>query len=117
MGKFKPSIVDKPWGREIRFAQNQEYNYSGKILEVDDGKNLSLQYHLNKDESFYMLSGECKVITIHPRTTKREENILKPGDCLRIPRGITHQVFGIKDARLIEVSTLHSDDDTYRIEF
>ena len=38
-----PKTVEKPWGREVWFADQAAY--AGKILEVKKGCRLSLQYH------------------------------------------------------------------------
>ena len=42
------SRVEKPWGYEIRWAVTDRY--LGKILHVNKGEALSLQYHQRKDE-------------------------------------------------------------------
>ena len=47
--------VSKPWGHELVFAENERY--AGKILHLDAGHCLSLQYHERKDEALYVLSG------------------------------------------------------------
>lgn len=36
--------VDKPWGYELRWAITDRY--LGKIIHVDAGQQLSLQYHV-----------------------------------------------------------------------
>ena len=51
-----PYRVDKPWGHEIIWAKAERY--VGKILHIEPGQVLSLQYHNKKDESIYVLSGE-----------------------------------------------------------
>jgi mannose-6-phosphate isomerase len=40
--------VGKPWGYEIHWAVTDRY--LGKILHVNEGESLSLQYHRQKDE-------------------------------------------------------------------
>src|ERR1700721_1891818 len=50
-----PRRVAKPWGYEIWYALTDRY--AGKILHVDRGHRLSLQYHERKDESCYLLTG------------------------------------------------------------
>ena len=47
--------VPKPWGYEIRWAKTDRY--VGKILHVNAGHALSLQYHNVKDETIYLYSG------------------------------------------------------------
>ena len=51
-----PYRVEKPWGHEIIWAKAERY--VGKILHIEPGHVLSLQYHNKKDESIYVLSGE-----------------------------------------------------------
>ena len=48
--------VEKPWGYELIFADNDKY--AGKILHIDEGEQLSLQYHEIKDETIYVFSGQ-----------------------------------------------------------
>src|SRR3989449_3118034 len=48
--------VNKPWGHELIWARTDRY--VGKILHIEAGDVLSLQYHNKKDESIYVLHGE-----------------------------------------------------------
>ena len=41
--------VDKPWGYELHWAKTDRY--VGKLIHVDAGHALSLQYHNQKDET------------------------------------------------------------------
>ena len=43
-----PRRIEKPWGHEIWWAATDQY--VGKILHVNKGHRLSLQYHEKKDE-------------------------------------------------------------------
>ena len=45
--------VPKPWGHELIFAENERY--AGKLLVLEAGHRLSLQYHRRKDETIYVL--------------------------------------------------------------
>ena len=95
-------IVDKPWGREIHFALEDEY--VGKILEVDKGKRYSLQYHEKKKETQYVLKGRIKL-------TFGDEIIeVGEGKSFTVNPGIKHRVEGLVDSRIIEVSTTELDD-------
>src|SRR5438309_9587366 len=51
-----PYRVEKPWGYELIWARTDRY--VGKILHIEPGHVLSLQYHNKKDESIYVLRGE-----------------------------------------------------------
>ena len=52
---FDPRTVEKPWGSELIWARPGDY--AGKILFVKAGESLSLQFHNEKDESWYVLEG------------------------------------------------------------
>ena len=53
--------VEKPWGHELIWALTDRY--CGKLLVIEAGKRLSLQKHVAKDESIYVLSGRCLLYT------------------------------------------------------
>ena len=53
--RAEETLVEKPWGYEIRWAITERY--LGKILHVRKGEALSLQYHELKDE---WLSGHAR---------------------------------------------------------
>lgn len=105
-------IKEKPWGREIWFAQTS--SYAGKILEVKKGKRLSLQYHEEKSETQYVYSGKV-IFTFGNSKDDLEEVVLNPGDKFDIFPYTIHRVEAIEDSQIFEVSTpqLH---DVVRIE-
>ena len=118
MNEFlKPSKVDKVWGYEL--IVHNEPNYCGKILFIKKGHCISLQYHKLKTETFYLQSGEllCKFSEKESFVSPEETNVvkMKPGDVREIPIGYIHQVFAVEDSTIIQFSTQHFDDDTYRL--
>ena len=48
--------VEKPWGYELHWAKTERY--VGKLIHVNAGHALSLQYHNLKDETIYLHSGK-----------------------------------------------------------
>lgn len=56
---MEQKLVSKPWGRERILEVNEKYAL--KILEVDAGHRLSLQYHERKMETMYCLYGYGKL--------------------------------------------------------
>ena len=52
--------VEKPWGYELILARTDRY--VGKILHVDAGQALSLQYHEVKDETLYLYRGQFELV-------------------------------------------------------
>ncbi|MEM9292380.1 MAG: cupin domain-containing protein [Acidobacteriota bacterium] len=99
--------VDKPWGYELIFAHTDRY--VGKILHVDAGQALSLQYHVKKDETLYMREGEVELLVDEGGDMVRR--ILRAGDSYRIQPHTRHRmVAGEEGCDIIEVSTPELDD-------
>lgn len=100
--------VEKPWGHEEIWAHTERY--VGKILVIEPGKRLSLQYHEHKDESIRVLSGTLRLHLEADDGTVATQD-LRPGESRRIPTGRRHR-FEALDERLelVEVSTPELDD-------
>ena len=74
--------VAKPWGHEIVFAENERY--AGKILHIEPGHSLSLQYHERKDETLFVLREVT--LSVEIEGAMREIRLL-PGQSHRIRPG------------------------------
>ena len=103
--------VEKPWGYELHWAKTERY--VGKIIHVNAGHALSLQYHNLKDETIYLQSGKL-LFEIHhgPDVITRE---MLPGERVHIAPKTVHRMTAIEDSDIFEVSTpeLH---DVVRLE-
>jgi mannose-6-phosphate isomerase len=99
--------VEKPWGHEIWWAQTD--HYAGKILVVQAGHELSLQFHHQKDETSYLLSGRLRLLQ-GPTVDELGEREIRPGESWRNEPGIIHSIEAIEDSAVLEVSTPHLDD-------
>ena len=91
-------VVQKPWGREIWYAHNPRY--VGKILVINKGHRLSLQYHKVKHETLYALKGRFLL------QLGKRRRVVRPGTAFAIPPKTVHRF----EARygpvtLLEVST------------
>jgi len=99
--------VDKPWGWELIFAHSE--TYVGKILHVDPGEALSLQYHEHKDETLFLASGEVELLV--EEKGEMVSRTLGDGEAYHIPPNTRHRmVAGPEGCELIEVSTPELDD-------
>lgn len=102
-----PVTVKKPWGYEIWYAWTDQY--VGKIIHVDAGHRLSLQYHVRKDETSYLLKGRM-LLTKGPDPDNLTVVEIGPGHQWRNRPGEIHTIEAIEDADVLEVSTPHLDD-------
>jgi mannose-6-phosphate isomerase len=105
---FPPERVDKPWGHELIWAHTDDY--AGKILFVRAGESLSLQFHKEKDESWYVLDGraELELGEVGKAVTKTE--VIGAGAAFRFRPGTVHRIRAIEDTRILEASTAELDD-------
>lgn len=98
--------VPKPWGYELIFAKTARY--VGKILHVNQGETLSLQYHNVKEETLFVVRGELK-LTIESDGDRRVLP-LREGESFHIPPRLIHRMEAVVDTDVAEVSTPELDD-------
>ena len=110
---FETRHVDKPWGWELIWALSDVY--CGKVLFVRAGESLSLQFHREKDESWFIRDGRAKVELGDVGEKALKEEVVGPGTAFRFRPGTVHRVTAIEDTTILEVSTPHLDD-VVRIE-
>ena len=106
------NYVVKEWGHE-EWIVNNEY-YCGKKLVLNKGFRCSLHYHKLKDETFYVLSG--KVLFETEYKGEKKSRVLSPGDVAPVPIAMIHRFTGLENSEIMEFSTHHREDDSYRLE-
>jgi mannose-6-phosphate isomerase-like protein (cupin superfamily) len=99
--------VDKPWGWEVRWAITDRY--LGKILHVNAGESLSLQYHERKDECQLVVTGELD-FELGPSERELRRHRLRPGDTVHITPGMRHRITAVSDVEIFEVSSPEIED-------
>lgn len=99
--------VEKPWGYELIFAQTERY--VGKILHVDAGQALSLQYHRVKDETLFVREGSFELVV--DEGDGLITRVMEAGDSYHVTPGTTHRMIGGPNGcDILEVSTPELDD-------
>lgn len=113
--KKEPKVIDTRWGRQVIIHNDEDY--CGKLLVFrKSGDRISMQYHMEKKETWYVQAGKFLFHWIHPRSGQLFTEILNVGDVVVNEPGDMHQLEAIQDGSIIfEVSTEHRDSDTYRI--
>ena len=98
--------IEKPWGYETHWAKTERY--VGKVLHVEKGHALSLQYHNLKDETMHVFSGRV-LFEFEDRgvLVGRE---LGPGDSVHVPPTLVHRITALETSDVLEASTPELDD-------
>jgi mannose-6-phosphate isomerase len=105
---FEPRRVEKPWGYELIWAHADAY--VGKILFVRAGHSLSLQFHNEKDESWYVESGRAELELGAVGQSLLNREVIGPGASFHFVPGTVHRVTALEDTTILEVSTPQLDD-------
>ncbi|HXO58789.1 MAG TPA: cupin domain-containing protein [Candidatus Acidoferrum sp.] len=100
-------IIKKPWGWENRFAITDKY--LGKVIHINSGEMLSLQYHRHKDETVLVVKGVMD-LQLEDGRGQMDTHRLTPGMSLRIIPGRKHRMIGVEECEFFEVSTPEIDD-------
>jgi mannose-6-phosphate isomerase len=105
-GRVAVITVPKPWGHETIWAHSDRY--VGKILHINAGHALSVQYHNRKDETIHLLNGQ--LIYRVKLGDKLQDVVLTQGQSFRITPGTVHQMEAVTDCDVLEASTNELDD-------
>jgi D-beta-D-heptose 7-phosphate kinase/D-beta-D-heptose 1-phosphate adenosyltransferase len=99
--------VKKAWGEE-QWIVNKEY--CGKKLVLKKNHRCSMHTHAQKDEVFYVQSGKVKM------ELGGKAYVLGAGDFVHVRADTPHRFTGLSDSEIIEFSTNHREDDSFRTE-
>jgi mannose-6-phosphate isomerase len=91
--------VPKPWGREIRFAN--EVQYSGRILELRKGQEISSLKNDAQTRTVYLLSG---VLWCHLNGMEFE---MVAGTSLTLYPGDANLLHAVEESVILESGTPH----------
>lgn len=106
-GAVATQRVEKPWGYELIWANTDRY--VGKVLHVDAGHALSLQYHERKDETIHVLRGRMR-FWVGRSADELREITLAEGASYRVVPGTVHRMEAVTDVDILEASTADLDD-------
>ncbi len=103
----------RPWG--IYKTTVLQERYQSKVIHVNPGARLSLQYHLRREERWTVAGGEG-VAQIGESLVP-----MRPGDTLFIPKGCKHRISNTSDTEFLIVSEVQigdyfGEDDIIRLE-
>jgi mannose-6-phosphate isomerase len=113
---YQAARQDKPWGHELIFAA-VDGKYVGKIIHVNPGHSLSLQYHQEKEETISVISGQA-LVQYGPSADQLTGQRFGPGDTIHLPAGVLHRITALCDLDFAEASTAYPGwrEDVVRLE-
>ncbi len=98
--------VEKPWGYELWWAHTDRY--VGKLIHIEKGHALSLQYHNRKDETIFVFRGRMLFERMEGETLVGRE--MGPGQAVHVTPPTVHRMTALEDTDVFEVSTPEVDD-------
>ena len=108
--------INKGWGFELIWASTE--HYCAKLLcFVAPGAKMSMHFHKDKDETWFVNSGKFIVRWIDTKTAVQHEKVLVEGTVWHNPPLQPHQLEALSpDAIIFEVSTKDTPEDNYRVQ-
>ena len=104
---------DKYWGWIKTCAATEDFTL--KHIFMMEGKQSSLEYHVKKNENYYILSGKLQV-GLRIGRAENKSIILNEGEVFHIPPGLMHMRIALKDTHIIEWSNKDDDYDSHIVE-
>ncbi|SRR5258708_5855036 len=105
--------VDKPWGYELHWVPADK-PYMGKLEHINAGCRISLQIHDQKQETYFLINGQAKLIWEN-NSGELVETKLETGNGYSTAIGQKHRLVAITDCDIIEASTPEKGT-TWRLE-
>ena len=107
--------VDKGWGFEIVFANNDKY--SGKLLVFERVRaKTSLVFHKEKSKSWFVNAGKFKITFIDVATGEIKQSELSEGQTADFGQLGPHQIEAlVPNSIIFEVGTADYIEDRFRL--
>jgi mannose-6-phosphate isomerase len=102
-----PRRTENPWGQEMLRAWG--LYYAAKILHIEAGQRLSLQYHRVKEETLLLLTGRL-LVELEGADGRMEMYEALSGQSVHIPSGCKHRLAAQETCEVLEVSTPELED-------
>ena len=110
------AVTNKDWGNIIKIVDNEENNYSGRIINLNQTQMTSTHFHSKKHKTIYVLQGTLTIEIIEPTNGETISFDVDSEECFDIEQNVAHRLMA-KDGGVtaIEISTFHNDEDVYRV--
>lgn len=102
------SKTERNWGYFLQFTKNEQSTI--KLLYIKKGQATSLQYHHDRSEKWFLISGKVLATKgIHSR-------ILEPSETMNIDKIQRHKLEALEDSIILEISKGYfNEEDIVRL--
>jgi len=104
---------DKYWGYITTVFTSEDFALKEVFMKA--GTQSSMEYHVRKDEYYYIQSGKLKV-GMRIGRAQNKSLVLEKGDVFHIPPGLMHMRMALEDTVVIEWSNKDDDEDSNIVE-
>lgn len=109
--------VERPWGTYEIVKENKDYKV--KVLTINPGESISLQYHNHRIEYWHILEGYGSIrLYEYGDKISPVELVYSTGDQIKVPKKYVHKISAKKETVIMEVQegTYLEEDDIIRLE-
>ena len=110
---YKDNNLIKYWGNMATLFKNMKG--SVKVINMLKDTQSSMEFHINKKESYFICSGKIKLGLRYSRAKQKSLIINKDNSFLMNP-GTMHMRMSLKDTFILEMSTKDEDNDSIIVE-
>lgn len=86
-----------------------------KLIEMSANTQSSLEYHVDKEEYYFLLKGKLK-IGMRIGRAQNTSVVLQAGQLYHIPKGLMHMRIALEDCTILEWSNTDNDTDSNIVE-
>jgi len=105
--------LEKYWGSITTIESTDKFVL--KHIFMRKNTQSSMEYHVEKDEWYYVLSGKLKV-GMRIGRAKNKSVVMSAGDIIHIPKGLMHMRMALEDTVIVEWSDKDNDSDSNIVE-
>lgn len=98
--------IPRPWGNELVWASTGAY--VARLLQLTRGESISRQYHSERQETLYLLSGTV-LLTIRNGGDMHTRTMVS-WEAYQIPARMVHWLEALEDSQVVEVTTAHAEE-------
>jgi len=111
--QYKKNIQKKYWGYMTTLFKNKKGSI--KVINMQRKTQSSMEFHINKKESYFICAGKLKLGLRYSRA-KQKSLLLNKNNYFLMKPGTMHMRLALKDTFILEMSSRDEDNDSIIVE-